>query len=51
MNALWGHVIGIFTLILMLAFIGIWAWAWLPFHKRTFDELARLPMEDGGDDR
>ena len=51
MNPLWGHLIGIVTLVLMSVFIGIWAWAWLPFHKRTFDELARLPMEDGEDDR
>ena len=30
----------------MLVFLGIWAWAWLPHHKRTFDALAKLPMED-----
>ena len=26
--------------------LGIWAWAWLPHHKRKFDDLAKLPMED-----
>jgi cytochrome c oxidase cbb3-type subunit 4 len=51
MIPLWGHVIGIVTLVLMLVFIGIWAWAWLPYHKREFDALARLPMEDGEDER
>ena len=40
MSPLWGHLIGFVTLVLMLAFIGIWAWAWLPYHKRAFDALA-----------
>ena len=47
MNPLWGQLIGVVTLVLMLVFIGIWAWAWLPHHQREFDELARLPLEDG----
>ncbi|MBK7249593.1 MAG: cbb3-type cytochrome c oxidase subunit 3 [Gammaproteobacteria bacterium] len=32
---------------MMATFIGIWIWAWLPHHRRTFSWLARLPMEDG----
>jgi len=51
MNPLWGHVIGIVTLVVMLAFLGVWAWAWLPYHKRDFDALAKLPMEDQEHDR
>ncbi len=47
MNPLWGHAAGVFTLLLMAAFIGIWIWAWRPRHRRTFGQLARLPMEDG----
>ena len=47
MSPLWGQVAGIITVIVMLAFIGIWAWAWLPYHKPEFDVLAKLPMEDG----
>lgn len=47
MSPLWGYVAGIVTLVLMLAFIGIWVWAWRPDHKPAFDHLARLPMEDG----
>ena len=35
---------------LMLVFIGIWVWAWLPHHKPEFDALATLPMEDGEDE-
>ena len=33
-------------MLLMLIFIGIWVWAWLPFHKKTFDALARMPLND-----
>jgi cytochrome c oxidase cbb3-type subunit 4 len=46
MNAMWGHAIGVITLILMLLFIGIWIWAWLPSHRQTFDRLARIPLHD-----
>lgn len=49
MSAFWGHVIGVVTVILLLAFIGVWIWAWLPQHKRSFDALARLPQEDTKD--
>ena len=42
---------GIVTLIVMFVFIGVWVWAWLPHHKRSFDALARLPMQDGEDER
>ena len=50
MNPLWGHVIGMATALVMLAFLGIWAWAWLPQHKRDFDALAKLPMQDVEDE-
>ena len=46
MNPLWGHVVGVIIVMLMLTFIGIWIWAWLPFHKQTFDALARIPLHD-----
>ena len=46
MSAVWGHSVGAMILVLMLSFIGIWVWAWLPFHKGNFDRLARLPMGD-----
>ena len=44
MNPIWGHVVGVVIVVLMLVFIGIWIWAWLPFHKKSFDALARIPM-------
>jgi cytochrome c oxidase cbb3-type subunit 4 len=50
MSPLWGHVVGAFTVVVMAAFIGVWIWAWLPFHKRAFDALAVIPMQDGDDD-
>lgn len=52
MNPVWGPIAGAFIVLMMLTFIGIWIWAWLPRHKRSFDELARLPLEDedGADD-
>jgi cytochrome c oxidase cbb3-type subunit 4 len=46
MSAAWGHVVGVIIVAMMLSFIGIWIWAWLPFHKSDFDRLARLPMRD-----
>jgi cytochrome c oxidase cbb3-type subunit 4 len=49
-SAFWGLIAGIVTLVVMLAFIGIWVWAWLPHHKPYFDVLATLPMEDGKDE-
>jgi cytochrome c oxidase cbb3-type subunit IV len=51
MSAAWGHVVGVFTVVIMLTFIAIWLWAWLPHHKRDFDKLASLPMDDGDEER
>lgn len=45
-HPLWGHVIGVFTLASMLAFIGIWIWVWNRRHRDKYEALARLPMED-----
>lgn len=46
MSALWGHLVGVNIAALMLIFVGIWIWAWLPYHKQEFDKLAQLPMHD-----
>jgi cbb3-type cytochrome oxidase subunit 3 len=32
MNPIWGDIVGVATVIVMLVFIGIWAWVWLPHH-------------------
>jgi cytochrome c oxidase cbb3-type subunit 4 len=46
MNPIWGPIAGVSIIVLMLTFVGIWIWAWLPHHKPGFDELAHLPLED-----
>ena len=46
MSPVWGHAIGVGIVLLMLVFCAIWLWAWLPHHKRAFNDLARLPMLD-----
>ncbi|MFT3791533.1 MAG: cbb3-type cytochrome c oxidase subunit 3 [Rudaea sp.] len=51
MNELWGHLTGALIVLMMLTFIGIWIWLWHSGHKDKFDALARLPMEDEGDQR
>ena len=37
---------GIVTLLWMLAFIAVWAWAWRPSLRAGFDAAARLAVED-----
>ncbi|MGH8072519.1 MAG: cbb3-type cytochrome oxidase subunit 3 [Lysobacter sp.] len=37
---------GLITLGLLLLFVAIWAWAWQPRHKASFDATARLALED-----
>jgi cytochrome c oxidase cbb3-type subunit 4 len=44
MSGIWGHLAGVWIVVLMLVFLGIWYWAWRPRHKDTFDALARVPM-------
>ena len=49
MNGIWGHLIGVLIVVLMLVFIGIWIWVWRPRHKRKYERLSKLPMEDVDD--
>lgn len=37
---------GIFTLLLMVAFVAIVIWAWSGKRRKDFDEAARLPLEE-----
>ena len=42
---------GIITLFLLLLFIAIAIWAWLPRNKKSFEATARLAVEDEQDAR
>ena len=46
MSEFYGHFLGALTVVIMLTFIGIWVWAWLPHHREKFSELARLPLDE-----
>lgn len=37
---------GIITLFLLLLFVAIAIWAWLPRNKKSFEATARLAVED-----
>ena len=41
-----GLVRGVLTLILFVAFMTLWAWAWNKKRKQAFDLMARLPLDD-----
>jgi cytochrome c oxidase cbb3-type subunit IV len=36
----------IWTVVLLVVFIGIVIWAWSGKRKHAFDEAARIPLED-----
>jgi cytochrome c oxidase cbb3-type subunit 4 len=37
---------GIFTALALVAFIGVWVWAWSSKRKSAFDDAANLPFAD-----
>jgi cytochrome c oxidase cbb3-type subunit 4 len=37
---------GLLTLALLLAFIGVWIWAWSKRRSADFEESAALPLEE-----
>ena len=46
MNPLWGEILGYVTVAMMTLFIGIWIWAWRKRHKKVFDRMSEISMED-----
>lgn len=40
-----------YTVVLLVIFIGIVAWAWSSRRKKDFDEASRLPLEDDAPSR
>lgn len=41
-----GEFTGVITLILLLAFVGGWIWAWSSKRRETFNAAAQLPLEE-----
>lgn len=41
-----GTIHGIYTLIFMIAFVVMGVWVFLPKRKKTYDDVASLPMSD-----
>lgn len=41
-----GTLRGLLTLLLFILFLGIWAWSWSRRRKSTFEQAAKLPLED-----
>ena len=37
---------GALLVVLIIGFLGMWAWAWNKKRKPVFDEAARLPLEE-----
>ncbi len=37
---------GIVTAVLLLAFLGLVAWAWSGKRKKDFEQASRLPLDD-----
>lgn len=37
---------GVMTALLILVFLGIWAWAWSPKNEESFKRMANLPLDD-----
>lgn len=49
MSSWQGTFSGVVTVVLLVTFLAIWIWAWQPWHRMTFDRLARLPLEESDD--
>lgn len=37
---------GVMTALLIVVFLGVWAWAWSPKNKESFKQMANLPLDD-----
>lgn len=49
MSGSWAHVL--WTVLLLIVFVGIVLWAWSGRQKRRFEQAARLPFADERPDR
>lgn len=46
----YGTLQGIWTIIVMIVFLGIVIWAWSSKRKRDFDDAANLPFNEEDND-
>ena len=44
-----GWVLGIMTVVFLVAFLGWAAWAYAPSRRETMEEYGRIPFSDGSD--
>jgi cytochrome c oxidase cbb3-type subunit 4 len=44
-----GIIHSVWTLLLLVIFLAIVIWAWSGRRKRSFDEAARMPLEEEND--
>jgi cytochrome c oxidase cbb3-type subunit 4 len=42
----YGLIHALWTVLLLIVFLGIVAWAWSGKRKRAFDQAARAPLDD-----
>jgi cytochrome c oxidase cbb3-type subunit 4 len=45
----WGFVMGVSTAVMLVVYLGIVVWAFEHKRKASFDEAARLPLQDDGE--
>jgi cytochrome c oxidase cbb3-type subunit 4 len=46
----WGNLWGLYTLLMVVVFIGIAVWAWSGKRARAFRDAAEIPLKDDGPD-
>ncbi len=42
----YGTIHSVWTVLMVITFIGIVVWAWSGKQRKTFEEAARMPLED-----
>ena len=43
---LFGELWSVYTLLMFILFVAIWAWAWSSKRKKSFKDAANLPFAD-----
>jgi cytochrome c oxidase cbb3-type subunit IV len=45
-----GLLLGLWTIIVMIFFLGVVVWAWSKKRKKEFDEAAMIPFRENNDE-